>query len=280
MPSPATPPEPSTPPPRRPPSSAPAPSASSAPAPPQPATGRRRRSPRTVLQVVGLVIGVLLLLWGADALGRYGAETLLAHSIQDATAVPERPEVSVRGAFFLPQVIAGAYQEVDVTTKGITSGPLRLDTVVSTLQDVRVPFHDVLVRDVRSFWVGHSHQDLTLTYADLNAYFQATGRPLTIGPGESGAVKVTGTVSVLNQTVEASADVSLGAEDGVLRVTPERVNTGSGALDRASELLLRQRLNLTVPLGTLPFGHQVTSVEPYAEGLHVIAEGENVVIEP
>jgi hypothetical protein len=229
---------------------------------------------------VAFAAGVLLLLWGADSLARFGAESLLARNIADATAVPAAPEVSVRGVLFLPQVIAGRYREVDVTTRGITSGPLRLDTVDSRLYDVRVPFHDVLVGDVREFWIGRSHQELTLTYADLNAYFDATGRSLVIGPAENGRVQIGGTVRVLNQTVDAKSEVTLGAEDGVLRITPEQIDTGAATLDAVSRLLLRQRLTLTVPLGTLPFGHRLTSVEPYPAGLTIVAEGESIVVEP
>jgi hypothetical protein len=87
-------------------------------------------------------------------------------------------------------------------------------------------------------------------------------------------------VTVLNQSVDASAEVRLGAEEGVLRITPETIDTGAATLDRVSRLLVRQRLTLTIPLGTLPFGHRLTVVEPYPEGLNVVAEGESIVVEP
>ena len=104
---------------------------------------------RFVLQVLGVGIAVVLLLWGADTLARISAQTLLERNIQDATGVGIRPEVEVQGLLFLPQVIRGAYSEVHVTTRGITSGPLRIDRVDSQLFDVQVPFHDVLVGNIR-----------------------------------------------------------------------------------------------------------------------------------
>lgn len=242
---------------------------------------QRRRSARSAWQSIALLIGVLLLLWGADSVARLGAETLLERNIQNATGTADRPTVTVHGAFFLPQVLAGAYREVDVTTFGITSGPLRVKRLDSRLFDVRVPFHDVLVQNVRQIGVGRSLENATLTYADLNAYFAATGRRLRLAPAaHDHAVMITGTVDVLDQSVHASAEIDLSVDNGTVRVTPQQIDTGSALLDRASRLLLRQRLSLTVPLGTLPFGHRLTGVTPYSEGLRVSAEGRAVVLDP
>ncbi|GAA3605656.1 LmeA family phospholipid-binding protein [Microlunatus ginsengisoli] len=224
--------------------------------------------------------GVLLLLWGADSLARVGAESLLERNIQSAAGAAERPEVTVRGRFFLPQVIRGSYDEVDVTTRGITSGPLRVDRLDSQLLDVRVPFHDVLVQDVRRIGVGQSTEDVAITYPDLNAYFDATGRPLEVAPADDGLVTITGKVDVLGRSLQASADVELTAEDGSLRLTPRHMDTASGDLDRASRLLLRQRLSLTVPLGSLPFGHDLTRVTPTPDGIQATAVGSAVIVEP
>jgi hypothetical protein len=141
-----------------------------------------------VLQVLGVVAAVLLLLWGADTLARISAQALLERNIQDATGLEVRPEVEVQGLLFLPQLIRGTYSEVHVTTRGITSGPLRIDRVDSQLFDVQVPFHDVLVGNIREVAIGRSVEDLDLTYEDLNAYFAATGRRLKLSPSGDGSV--------------------------------------------------------------------------------------------
>jgi hypothetical protein len=235
---------------------------------------------RVLLQTTGVIVVVALLLWGADTLARIGAQTLLARNIQDATGVEVLPEVDVRGIFFLPQVIRGAYSDVQVTTQGVTGGPLRVDRVESRLSDVRVPFHDVLVRDVRRVGVGRSVENLDLTYEDLNAYFAATGRRLTLAPGPDGTVRLSGSVDVLNQRVPVSADATLSVEDDVLRISPQSFDTGSGSLDAAGRLLLGKRLTLLVPLGTLPFGHHLTGVTADPEGVHLTAEGTDILVEP
>jgi hypothetical protein len=238
--------------------------------------GRRR----VLLQTTGVIVVVALLLWGADTLARIGAQTLLARNIQDATGVEVLPEVDVRGIFFLPQVIRGAYSDVQVTTQGVTGGPLRIDRVDSRLSDVRVPFHDVLVRDVRRVGIGRSVENLDLTYEDLNAYFAATGRRLTLAPGRDGTVRLSGNVDVLNQRVPVSADATLSVEDDVLRISPQSFDTGSGSLDAAGRLLLGKRLTLLVPLGTLPFAHHLTGVTADPEGVHLTAEGTDILVEP
>jgi hypothetical protein len=235
---------------------------------------------RVLLQTTGVIVVVALLLWGADTLARIGAQTLLARNIQDATGVEVLPEVDVRGVFFLPQVIRGAYSDVQVTTQGVTGGPLRIDRVESRLSDVRVPFHDVLVRDVRRVGIGRSVENLDLTYEDLNAYFAATGRRLTLAPGGDSTVRLSGSVDVLNQRVPVSADATLSVEDDVLRISPQSFDTGSGSLDAAGRLLLGKRLTLLVPLGTLPFGHHLTGVTADPEGVHLTAEGTDILVEP
>ncbi len=250
--------------------------------PPRIAPWRRPLSQRsrTGVEVAIFVVVLFLFGWGTDALARFGAESLLARNIQNATGTPERPVVHVRGFAFVPQVIRGAYNEVDVETRGITSGPLRVERVDSQLFDVRVPFHDLLVQDLRQVGIGRSVEDVTLRYSDLNAYFDATGRPIVLGPGADGGVRLTGSVNLLGRRVAASADVDVSVSDALLRLTPRSIETGSSSLDQASRLLLNQRLKLAVPMGTLPFGQQLTAATPYADGLRLTATGTGVVITP
>jgi hypothetical protein len=248
-------------------------------------TRRRRRglSPerrRLLLQALGLIVVVALLLWGADTIARIRAETLLSHNIQDATGVEVPPEVDVHGIFFLPQVIRGVYSEVQVTTEGVTGAPLRIDRVESQLFDVQVPFHDVLVRDARRVDIGRSVENLDLSYEDLNAYFAATGRRLTVAPGRDGTVRISGNIEIANQTVPLSADATLSVEGDALRISPVSLSTGSGSLDAASRLLLGQRLRLLVPLGTLPLGHQLTGAWADPDGVHLTATGTDIVVQP
>ncbi len=235
---------------------------------------------RTGLEAAIFVIALFFLGWGADSLARHGAESLLARNIQNATGVSERPVVHARGFAFLPQVVRGAFDEVDVTTVGITSGPLRIERVESQLYDVRVPFHDVLVQDIRRVGIGRSVEQATLTYTDINRYFAETGRPWTLAPADNGELTVTGEVDVLNRRLQVQALVSLSVSDETLRINPREISTGSTDLSKASRLLLGQRLSLSVPLGTLPFGQQLVDATTYPGGIALEARGTTIVIQP
>ncbi|MGI8459825.1 MAG: LmeA family phospholipid-binding protein [Propionibacteriaceae bacterium] len=248
-----------------------------------PAKVRRYERPysrgRQVFEAIVVAVVLLGLLWSADALARSAAESLLSRNIRDAIGAEADPEVTVQGRFFLAQVITGAYREVDVRTVGISGGPLRIERVDSTLFDVRVPFHDVLLRDIRTVGVGRSDQVAVLTYADLNAYFDATGRPLRIGAADGGLVRLSGAVTVLGRTVDVTADASVSAGDGQLTITPTRIDT-SNSMSAAARLLLGQRLRLSVPMGTLPFGSQLTRITPGPESITVVATGSHIVVNP
>ena len=225
---------------------------------------------------LAVLVGTVLLLWGADSAARWGAESLLARNIEEATGVPGRPTVEVRGTFFLTQVVQGRYDEVEITVRDLASGPLRIEEVHARLRGVHVSFHDVLLQEVDPVWIEESVEEAVLSYEDLNRYLEATGRPVTVVAAE-GDVQLTGTVEVLGRPVSASTLAQLSAEEGALAVRPTEVDTGT-TLDPASSLLLGQRFAFLVPLDPLPFGQQVTGVESTASGLVVRARGDDVVL--
>lgn len=240
--------------------------------------GRRRRG---WLPAAIVVLALLLATWGADVLARVGAESLIARDVQAATGVTEVPEVAIGGHFFLVQVIRGAYGEVHVSARGLKNGPLVVDRLDAELTDVRVPFHDVLVRDVRAVGVGHSEETVVLTYAALNDYLAATGRPLRVSPGPGDqVVTLAGSVEVLGKQVDASAEVTLSVADGNLRLTPRAITSGGSLLGDAAQLLLGRRLSVAVPLGSLPFSQRLMAVRTTADSLVVEAAGDAVVLQP
>ena len=132
----------------------------------------------------------------------------------------------------------------------------------------------------RRVGIGRSVENATLRYDDLNAYFDQTGRPLQLAPAGNGEARLTGVVDVLGQRIEVSAAVTLSVADDALRITPRQINTGNATLNQATRLLLGQRLTLSVPLGTLPFGHQLKSAAVTTDGVQLQAEGAAIVVQP
>lgn len=239
----------------------------------------RRGRRRTTAVAVAVLAGTVLVLVGADWLARLGAQTLLARQVQDATGTTASPSVEIHGTWFLPQVIRGHYDSVDIDLQGLSSGPLTIASLHATLSGVHLPFHDVLVRTVDRIVVDSAREQALLTYDDLNRYLSATGRRVSVQPVSDGVVTLTGTVQILGKPVSASADATVGSEDGALTLKPLRLRTDS-ALDRASEILLGQRFTLIVPLDPLPFGQQILGIEPQQDGFHIDAGGADVVVDP
>ncbi len=237
------------------------------------------RPVRRGLEALAVVVVLGGLLGAADTLARTAAESLLARNVRDAVGAEADPVVEVRGRFFLPQVIRGAYSEVHVRTPGVRSGPLRIEQVDSTLRDVRVPFHDVLLSDIRAVGVGRAEQTAVLTYDDLNRYFDLTGRSLRLEPLPDGRIRLSGTVAVLDKEVDLTAESEVSAGEGQLVLNPAGVQT-SAPLNAAGRLLLAQRLRLSVPMGTLPFGQQLRSVDVGERTITLTAVGNTLVFNP
>ncbi|MGY2003657.1 LmeA family phospholipid-binding protein [Blastococcus sp. SYSU DS1024] len=239
------------------------------------------RGPRrsTLLLAASVAVGVVLVLWGADRLARWAAETVLARNIQIATGVFDRPEVDVHGTFFLLQVISGRYERVEIVLGDLRAGPLRIERIRADLTGVHVPFHDVLTQDVDIVHIEQTRQVATLRYDDLNTYLDATGRALRIDGAPDGEVLLTGSVEVLGRRLSASARAVVDAEGGDLAVQPTQVDTRT-FLDGASRLLLRQRFTVVVPMDPLPFGQTLTDVETGEDHVTVEARGSGIVLTP
>jgi LmeA-like phospholipid-binding len=239
--------------------------------------GRPRVS--TIVLAAGILLGTGLVIWGSDVLARWGAESLLARHVQAATGVPERPSVEVRGAFFLPQVLSGRYDEVDIAADDLTSGPLRIGRLEAELRGVHLTFHDLLWQNSVPIYIEQSRERATLSYDALNSYLDATGRSVRIATAPAGETMLTGTFQVFGRGVSASAMAILAADAGDLTVRPTQVETGT-ELDGASRALLRQRFSFVVPMDPLPFGQRLTGIETTDTAVVVDAEGRDVVVQP
>lgn len=239
-----------------------------------------RRTRRVTPLLADLLIAVLVLAlaaWGLDWASRISAQGAVARSVQHAQHLSERPTVAIHGWFFLPQVVKGRYNDVDITVHDLRDGTLSLSALTAHLQGVHVPLHAVVTGGVTTIFVEHSLETITFTYADLNAYLKSDGNDFTIAAGPKGQVQLTGHATILGQSFAVSADAVVRSVPGDLQITPTQLDTGTG-VDSASKVLLGQRLTLSIPTAPFPFGQQVTSITPEQHHLTVHAEGTDVVI--
>jgi hypothetical protein len=237
---------------------------------------------RARLTIAGAVLAFLAfvagLLFVSDALSRVGAQSLIARAVQREVGTPTRPSVHLRGAFFLPQVVGGVYDDVSIDLADVRSEGLRIATLHADLRKVHLPFHDVLIRKVRTIVAERTDEYAVLTYRDLDAYLRRLGNPVTVRKGSGATLRVTGTIDVLGSAVSASADVRPSFSGTDLELTPTQLQTGNSVVNSLSRLLLAQRLRIRIPLGALPFGQRLTGAVIQRTGVVVHATGTGVLL--
>lgn len=241
---------------------------------------RKGGMPRVIPLLVDLLIAVVVLAlaaWGLDWGARISAQSAVARNVQHAQQLSQRPKVDIHGWFFLPQVVKGRYDNVDITLRNLRQGTLRLSRVTAHLQGTHVPLHAVVTNGVTSILVEHSRETLVFTYAALNTYLKTQDSAFTLAAGPTGQVKVTGHANILGQSFAVSADATVRPVPGYLQITPTQLDTGT-SLDATSRVLLRQRLTLAIPTTMFPFGQHITSISPGKSTLTIRAGGTNVLI--
>jgi hypothetical protein len=128
--------------------------------------------------------------------------------------------------------------------------------------------------------IDHTTELVTLSYAEIDNYLKAIGTPVSISSAGDQQVRFTGSVSVLGSQVSASADGRVAARGNTLYITPSRYDSGLGALDSTTALLLGQRLTIQIPLDQVPFAQTITGVHVNDDNIVVRAEGRDIVVNP
>lgn len=242
----------------------------------RPGTATHGRGP-TVALAVTVVLGTALLLWGADRLTRWGAESVLARAVQERTGVTEPPTVRVEGGWVLLQALRGRYDDVRVTLPSISSGPLRMSDYTGKFNGVYLSFSDLLDANTDRVYIQQATEQARLTYDDLDRYLGFVGRALDAEPDDDGQVRLTGSVDVLGEVRKVSALTRVESEDGALLVRPTRVESAE-PLEGLAELLVAQRFTFAVPLDPLLFEDRPTDVAVGPDGLLVRTSGTGVVL--
>jgi len=227
------------------------------------------------LVVVLLVLVALAVV--ADRVTVRIAETAIARQAQTSADLGSRPEVRIHGFPFLTQATSGTYGRIDVTATDLDRGGVHVQELDATLHDVKVPLHDALHNEVGAIPVSGIDATALVTYADLAHRSGLTG--VTITPIEDG-VQVTARLTVLGQSVRASADSRLSLRGDRIAVTARSLRV-LGQSSPALVNALAGRLDLLVPVGTLPYGLHLTGLDATPQGVRLTARsGPTVLIRP
>ena len=95
---------------------------------------------RKLLIFVIILAGLLV---AADRIGVVVADHEIAGHIQTAYHLPSKPSVSVHGFPFLTQVISGHYDEIDMSTRQLTTQGVTVSNLTAQLTGVRAPLSDL-----------------------------------------------------------------------------------------------------------------------------------------
>jgi hypothetical protein len=226
---------------------------------------------RKLLTVVA-VLAVLLV--AADRIGVLVASHVVASKLRTSAMLQADPTVKVEGFPFLTQAVRGRYDRIDLSTGSLTRGGVRLDRLEVSLTGLRLTASQALSGDVSSVPVEGLTAHAVVTYADIASVGRLAG--LSVTPVGS-HLRVTARLTVLGQSVTASTDSTVRLV-GRSAVISAQDLTVAGQSSAALNSALAGRLDLTVPLGTLPYGLALTGVHVSSAGLVLDARSGPTVL--
>lgn len=162
----------------------------------------------------------------------------------------------------------------DTLTFGETA--LTADTVVTEkgpLRNLKVNGDDITVEKDHTTAKKIS-VNVTIPYPTLSNYFPSDA---TVNYVNDGELAVETKLSILGRELTVTADCTLAAEDGLLAITPQTINTSAPDwLDRQISALVRSQLTIRRNIEGLPDGLNVTDADVTPTGLNISLQGENV----
>lgn len=229
----------------------------------------------TVTGVLVVLLGGLLVV--ADRVGVNLAEKEIAKRISARLSAngitSSTPDVDITGVPFLTQVLRGEYEEIDLTLRDLTGGKVPLPLLTVQAKGVRAPLsglRDGTAEATAAKVTGTG----TVAYTSL---VQAGNLPGLTLHGDGGRVlSISGKVAVLGE-LKGRAEVTV--VDGKVRLRVIELNSASGALTNAAQMLLttyRNRMAVTLPLPALPFGLVLKDVQTAETGLLVTMTANEV----
>ncbi len=226
------------------------------------------------LLTVLVVLAVLLVV--ADRVGVRLAQKQVARQLRTSAGLMSDPAVSIAGWPFLTQAVGGRYDRIDLTTGSFRRGGVRLASLTVSLRGVELPLSKAVSGTVSAVPVAALGASAVVTYADVASVGSLAD--VSVAPAGSG-VRVTARLTVLGQSVAVSTDSTVRLSGRSVVITAQKLTV----LGQSSSLLnnaLAGRLDLRVPIGSLPYGLALTGVHVTTAGLVVDARSGPTVLTP
>ena len=227
------------------------------------------------LLIALVVLAALLVV--ADRVGVVVAENRLAGQIQQQLALDSKPDVSIRGIPFLTQAIRGTYKDIRVKVPDVNAGDVQNVTVDARLQGAHVPLSAALRGSVNQIPVDRISGTVLVPYDQLAKASGVSGLKIT---REGDSLRLTGSIQVLGQSVQAEALGQVGVDNGQIAINAQQVKIAGIPVPQAVVDQAAKLLSFQVQPRNLPLNLRVTGVRPADDGLQVDAVSDDVVLRP
>lgn len=224
-----------------------------------------------------LMIAVLVLLGLAVAADRVLVvltEDQLASAIQSEGQLPAEPDISIEGFPFLTQAINGRYDSVrvgvDVEALGLPPGA----TADIRLVGAQVPLSSVFSGSISSVPVEKVLGTVTFPFDYIGE--QLGGATVT---RDGSGLRVETTVSLFGQDFQVAATAELALVGREVALTASNVEGFGADLPDEVTAVVLDLLDLSIPVPELPFGLVFTGIQVVGDGMRVVAEGNDIVLE-
>nr|WP_243850660.1 DUF2993 domain-containing protein [Modestobacter marinus] len=210
-----------------------------------------------------------------DRVGVSVAEGQVADQLAARGELAGTPEVDITGFPFLTQAVSGRYDEVRISLTAEQLGEPAGTRADVSLFGVQVPLSDVVSGSVVAIPVEQVDGTATLAYALLA---RELGGDTQLAPdGDRLRIERTLDLAGLMVPVTALGTVTLDGRDLVVDVddaSAAGVDVPGFVLDRAVDVL-----DFRYPVPELPFGLELTGVDPQDDGVHVRVRATDTVLQ-
>ncbi|MCZ2823497.1 MULTISPECIES: LmeA family phospholipid-binding protein [unclassified Modestobacter] len=226
---------------------------------------------KALLIVLLLALGLLVLV---DRVGVTVAEGQVADQVAERGGLASAPDVDITGFPFLTQALSGRYDEVRISLTAEQLGEPAGTRADVSLFGVQVPLSDAVSGSVQEIPVEQVDGTATISYVLLA---QQLGGDTRLRP-DGDRLRIDRTVDLLGLEVPVTArgTVSLDGQDLVVDVDDAAaagVDVPGFVLDGAADVL-----DFRYPVPELPFGLELTGVDPRDDGVLVQVSATDTVL--